>query len=349
MASKAELFGNMYFNPEVYLGYRETIPDTKLNALLQSGVLRLTNEFDATFTEQGGTKAMTRSYSCPLTGTSQNYDGATDLVDKSQDSYLQTVHSYGRAGSWSEKDFTSEIASEDFVAMLAMKQAKYWQDDRQTTLISILKGLEGVSNFKETHVIDTEAAVTATTLNSALSAANGDARKLYKVVIAPSEIVTALENANLLDFLKQTDKAGIQKDLTIAQWNGKMVIEDDDCPTVVTAPTETEDGYTTYTLYALAYGAIDYDPLPVAHPVSTERDETTSGGISRLVERNRAVLAPQGFSYIGTQTSPLNTDFEDSDNWEVIKNSDGTKFYPTKAFPFTIIKVRITDEGTATA
>ena len=36
----------------------------------------------------------------------------------------------------------------------------------------------------------------------------------------------------LLEFMKQTDGYGIQKDLTLATWNGRTVVLDDDLPAV---------------------------------------------------------------------------------------------------------------------
>ena len=50
-----------------------------------------------------------------------------------------------------------------------------------------------------------------------------------------SDVSTGLENLNLIERLKYTDKDGISRSLELGTWNGKLVVVDDDLP--------AEEGY----------------------------------------------------------------------------------------------------------
>ena len=74
--------------------------------------------------------------------------------------------------------------------------------------------------------------MSATTLNSAVNKACGANKQKFSLVFMHSDVATNLENMKLLEFMKQTDGDGIQKDLTLATWNGRTVVVDDDLPAV---------------------------------------------------------------------------------------------------------------------
>ena len=61
-----------------------------------------------------------------------------------------------------------------------------------------------------------------------------------------SQVATNLENLNLLAYLKYTDANGIQRDLSLGTWNGKVVLVDDSMPTVAVQSTAGTAG--TYEL-----------------------------------------------------------------------------------------------------
>ena len=52
-------------------------------------------------------------------------------------------------------------------------------------------------------------------------------KNIFKVAIMHSVVATHLENLNLLNYLKYTDANGVQRDLGLATWNGRLVLIDD--------------------------------------------------------------------------------------------------------------------------
>ena len=73
--------------------------------------------------------------------------------------------------------------------------------------------------------------MSATTVNSATNKACGANKKKFTLVFMHSDVSTNLENLNLVAHLKYTDKDGVQRDLELYTWNGKLVVVDDDLPT----------------------------------------------------------------------------------------------------------------------
>jgi len=80
--------------------------------------------------------------------------------------------------------------------------------------------------------------MSATTLNSATNKACGANKKKFTLVFMHSDVATNLENLNLVAHLKYTDSQGMQRELDLYTWNGKLVVIDDDMPT-----TEQEGFY----------------------------------------------------------------------------------------------------------
>ena len=146
-----------------------------------------------------------------------------------------------------------------------------------------------------------------------------------------SDVATNLENMKLLEFMKQTDGDGIQKDLTLATWNGRTVVVDDDLPAVTGyADAEADhpgalvikasgasgaseidltkatpyfgtrtlaaDMYvvpaTQYTTFIMGNGAISYEDIGAKVPYEMARDPKTNGGVDTLYMRQRKVFSP---------------------------------------------------------
>lgn len=82
----------------------------------------------------------------------------------------------------------------------------------------------------------------ATTLNSAIQKACGDNKQKFKLVYCHSAVATNLENLKLLAYLKYTDAQGIERDLEMGTWNGRLVIIDDSLPTKVVEAVAEDTG-----------------------------------------------------------------------------------------------------------
>lgn len=76
-----------------------------------------------------------------------------------------------------------------------------------------------------------------------------------------SVVSTNLENLNLLQALKYTDKDGVTRDLTLYTWNGKLVVVDDGMPVDDTTDPENP----VYTTYVLGEGMIGYEDNQPQH------------------------------------------------------------------------------------
>lgn len=337
-------FDNKIFNPNVFGKYVERIPNLKRNELLKSGVLELRSELATMFNAQSGAVKGTIPIYGLLDGKPSNYDGNTNIDASSTTTYAQEVVCIGRAKGFTERDFSEDVTGGvDFMDNVAAQVAEYWDGVDQDTLLSILKGVFAMTTpaanktFVDKHTYDITGAaaeldqkVNQTSLNKAIQQACGDNKKIFKLVLMHSEVATTLENLNLLEYLKYTDSQGVQRDLGIATWNGKLVIIDDSMPT-----EEKSDGgdYTAYTTYVLGTGAIQYCNVGAKVPYEMHRDPATNGGIDTLYTRQRKVFAPKGISFVGTPTtnSPTDTELETGSNWSLIKDPTNNKFINHKA------------------
>lgn len=334
------VFDSKHFNSEVFGKYLETVPRIKQNAFLRAGIFNARPEIKTMLSEQTGGNYVNLPMVGLLNGTPKNYDGATDITTDTIDSYMQGMVVYGRAQAWEEKDFTQDITGHDFMAEIAKQVAGYWDDDLQNNILAILEGIFGMAEtedkkFVDAHTLDiteeTDTKVGATTLNNAVQKAAGANKNIFTLVIAHSQVATNLENLQLLQYGKGVDANGVEKDLTLATWNGRTVLIDDD------VPFDSSSG--AYTSYILGRGAFDYCDVGVKVPNETTRDPLKAGGKDLLVSRQRKLLAPRGISYKTptTTTSPMPTDFKTATNWSLVKKEDGTRLNH-KAIPIARIK-----------
>ena len=340
------VFDKKTFNSEVFAKYMERVPRVKQNAFLTSGVLRTRNDLKSLFAEQTGGNFASVPMTGLIGGTPDNYDGNTTITSDSLETFLQSMIVVGRAHSWVERDFSFDITGKDFMAEIAAQTANYWDDVDQNTILSILKGIFGVTanNFNTDHTLDITAeassTVDATTLNTAVQKAAGANKSIFKMAIMHSSVATNLENLQVLSYFKENDANGMQRDVALATWNGRTVLIDDEVPTEAVEASGSDPAYTKYTTYILGEGAFDYINAGAKVPYETDRDPKTHGGEDYLITRQRKVFAPRGFSFVQPSTaiiSPTNAQLETAARWTVVKDTAGTGFYNSKAIPFARI------------
>lgn len=322
-------FDSKSFNPQAFGKYVDILPKTKKNELIKGGILKQNNEIKEAFSSQTGTSYAVLPIYGRIGGTVLNYDGVTDITAETTSSFERGVVVIGRAKAWLEKDFSEDITGgTEFMDNVAVQVSDYFDDVDQKTILSILKGIfsmTGTENLKfvnnHTYNISTNsgdaAFVDAVTLNNAVQKAGGDNKNKFSVVIMHSVVATNLENLNLLGYLKQTDKEGIQRDLSLATWNGRIVLIDDDMPVV------EKEGYSEYTTYILGEGAFDYEDIGAKVPFEMHRDPKTNGGLDTLYARTRKCFSPFGISYTKTKQkslSPTDDELSDGSNWELVNN-----------------------------
>jgi hypothetical protein len=115
--------------------------------------------------------------------------------------------------------------------------------------------------------------------------AMGDHKQKFSLTIMHSAVATNLENMKVLTYLKYNDANGIERDLTIGQLNGRMVLVDDDMPVREVEPTYAKtsdvalvDGKTYYTKSG---SGANTKYTPVAEPAVADIGsyyEVTEGG-----------------------------------------------------------------------
>lgn len=239
-------FNYKLFNGEVFQKYVDRVPNVHLNALISSGAIIQRPELASAMSDQVGGNYLTTPLKGLISGAIPlNYDGVTDITSNNTQTFQHSRVVVGRANAWTEKDFTYDITGGvDFMQNVAEQIAGYWDEIDQAMLVDILTGVFNMSDtegakFVESHTSDiTEVTnsegksgmMDATSLNTAMQKACGDHKQKFSLTIMHSAVATNLENMKVLVYLKYNDANGIERDLTIGQLNGRMVLVDDDMP-----------------------------------------------------------------------------------------------------------------------
>ena len=364
------------FNPEAFRYMVGRVPNLKMNEIVKSKALVRNPDVQATFSSENGTGYARIAMRGLLDGEAVNYDGATDIEATSTKTFEQGMVTVGRAKAWVEKDFSFDITGGvDFMQNVADQVAEYFDTLDQQTILAILSGvfaMSGAKNqeFVEKHTYDVtaqgEGKITATTLNSAANQACGANKKKFSLVFMHSDVATNLENLNLVAHLKYTDSEGVQRDLELYTWNGKLVVIDDDMPVEeVAAEPETpavgkegEAGYTPavpatpaytkYTTYIMGAGAFTFEDIGAKVPVEMDRDPAKNGGEDTLYVRQRKVFAPFGISYekkSQASNSPTDAELKMGQNWALVHSGETKESERTYINHKTIPLARIISRG----
>ncbi|MEG2261780.1 MAG: hypothetical protein RSB98_02930 [Raoultibacter sp.] len=345
-------FNSKTFNPQAFGKYVDTIPKVKRNELVKSKVLQPNSQIRSAFRGQTGVVYATIPMYGRIGGTPINYDGVNDITATNTTTYERGVVVIGRAKAWTEKDFAEDVTGgAGFMSHVGRQVTEYWDEIDQNTLLSILKGIfsmAGTENLKfvngHSYDISNQAdknVVAAPTLNSAIQKASGDKKSKFGIVIMHSVIATNLENLQLLSYMTYNDANGIQRQLSLATWNGRVVLIDDGMPAtegyfdaesvaagalkVVAsgatgaqvnladatpyfgAKTLAANDYVVkgvqYTTYIFGEGAFDFEDIGAEVPYEMQRDPKTNGGLDTLYSRQRKVFAPYGISFTKSSMS----------------------------------------------
>lgn len=355
------------FNEKAFGKYMSAVPNVKLNKLKESRAVVSDQRLRETFiaSSQTGTVYAVLPFFGLIGGDALNYDGETNLTADRTDTFEQGVFVYGRMKGWTEADFSYDVTGGvDFMANVRNQINRYWNDVDQGTLLAILEGIFAMAatgtgaiktanaEFVDKHTYDISDGATkedqcmgATSLNVAIQKACGDNKQKFSLVICHSTIATNLENLKLLAYLKYTDAEGIERDLGMGTWNGRLVIIDDSMPVeVVPAVAASEgaaaqDSYTKYTTYILGEGAIGFEAVGAKVPYEMVRDAKTRGGEDTLISRKRNAVSVAGISYLKASqktNSPTDEELKNGKNWALVSNGDN-KTISHKAIPIARI------------
>lgn len=346
----AGVFDAKYFNAEVFQKYMETIPNPRLTELLKSRAIRPRPELAASMRDQVGGNYLSTPLKGLISGTTPiNYDGVNNITAASTEAYLHSRVVVGRAAAWSELDFSYDMTGENFMENIAEQVNDYWNEIDQDTIVSILKGIfsmTGTANLKfvNGHTSDITAVTNkegelglmdATSLNTAIQKASGDQKGKFSLVVMHSAVATHLENLQILTYRKYNDAEGMQREVSIADLNGRLVLVDD------SMPVDTSGSAPTYTTYVLGDGAIEYTDCGAKVPYEMDRNPATNGGQDLLYSRQRKCWAPFGISFTKASmatNSPTNAELETGANWELVKSAGSTtKYIDHKTIPIARI------------
>lgn len=338
-------FDSKSFNPQAFKYLVDRAPQTRLNEIRKSRVLAGNPDIKNVFSSQDGTGYARVAMRGLLDGDAVNYDGQTDIEASTTKTFEQGVVVVGRAKAWTERDFSYDITGgQDFMANVAAQVAEYWEGIDQDTILAILDGIFSMTGgqnaeFVEKHTYPVDGPVESTTLNSAISQACGDRKKKFSLVFAHSVVATNLENLNLIQALKYTDKEGVTRDLSLYTWNGKLLVVDDGMP------VDTSGDEPVYTTYVLGEGAISFEDIGAKVPHEMARDAKTNGGQDTLYTRQRKVFAPKGISYEKknqASLSPTDAELADGANWSLVHSGESEEaqrsYIAHKAIPICRIR-----------
>ena len=346
----AGIFDAKHFNAEVFQKYVERIPNPRLTELLKSRAIRPRPELAASMRDQVGGNYLSTPLKGLISGTVPiNYDGVNNITAGSTETYLHSRIVVGRAAAWSELDFSFDMTGENFMENIAEQVNDYWNEIDQDTIVSILKGIfsmTGAANLKfvngHTHDITTITnkegelgLMDATSLNTAIQKASGDQKGKFSLVVIHSAVATHLENIQILTYRKYNDAEGMQREVAIADLNGRLVLVDD------SMPVDTSGTNPVYTTYVLGDGAIEYTDCGAKVPYEMDRNPATNGGQDLLYSRQRKCWAPFGISFTKASmatNSPTNAELETGANWELVKSAGSTtKYIDHKTIPIARI------------
>lgn len=339
-------FNSKSFNPQAFGAYIKRIPNVKKNELSRCGAVGSNSAARKALSSQTGSLYARIPYFGRIDGsTSQNNDGATDVVSTTTTTFEQGFITASRMDAWTERSFAGNISGgADFMDNVAAQIAEYKLDVKQRMLLAILEGVfsmktdgdsvaaKAAAEFLDKHVYDIsknsgeDAMVNVDTLNKAIQKACGDNKSLFKLVIMNSAVAARLENLKLIKFMSQTDENGIERELEMGTWNGRLVLVDDNMP------VDDSGDEPVYTTYVLGEGSIILDNIGDNVPYEMNRDPKTNGGQDTLYVRDRYICGVNGISFekpASITASAKNSDLSDGANWQIINN--GVEAVPHKS------------------
>lgn len=327
---------NYPFDAELFLYQWGQEKDLVTNAMLQSGAV--VEDGVIANLISNGSDIYTAPFYKNFTADPVNYDGATDIDTVETAGASETGVVFGRAKGFKAKDFIADFNSgADPMGFIVSKVSKYWQDQKQKELLSILGGIFGITSTSEGYAKDwatnhvTNIALTAagtisdanklgdSTVAEAAQKALGENAGEFGLAIMHSKVALNLAIRELLQYRKYTDAMGIERTLNIADINGFTVVIDDRVPTAVNTTTKEME----YTTFLLGTGCIRTAMAPVEHPVTVSRDEKTNGGEETLWTRQRQTIHPNGFSFVKPEeytSSPTRTQLGKTACWSLARN-----------------------------
>lgn len=283
---------------------------TQNSALVQSGIVTRTDEFDQMALASGLTHNMPFYDDLPDTAPNKSSDdpavtSTPDGITTGQDVATKCADNQ----SWSSMDLNVSVNHEgdDPVQRIFRKIGGYWLRSDQQYLISSITGVfaDNITNDASDLVHDVTLAADPT-----LSAANfidalqllGDAKERITALVVHSAVETVMAKADLITTIPDSEGKAM-----IKFFMGKRLIVDDTCPV----------SGADYTSYAFAEGAFAWGEGMPKNPLETERIPAAGNGSGQdvLYSRREWILHPRGFKYTGPD-NPTRAQLALASSWD---------------------------------
>lgn len=332
----ASLFNAKYFNSEVVLESVGNIRAENKLELVRLAKRSVDAELPSRMPDQKGGNKATIIIHGNLGGTSDNYDGETNISVDSLSNYSQTVIAIGRAHAWGEEDFQTSIAGYSELDAQIYQLAIYQDKQVKAAVLSTLKGIFGTALAGK---VQTASSVDEKGLIDLLVASAGDMADEFDTVVMDSYVAGELAKKNLLAYGKYVENGIEYQDQKVGFWSGKRVIIDD------AVGTNSNVSGSVHKVYAFAPYSFQYSELPVKVPFELTRDSLKNGGTDIVVERQRFVLAPYGVSFTSAsmaKLSPTNAELETASNWAKVHDGSASPVdIDDKVIPFACLTITL--------
>lgn len=302
--------------PEVFNPY--VIQRTmQLSALIQSGIVQNTREFDEL--ASGPNTLVNMPYWNDLTGESEIMKDDGALTPGKITSGKDVARKHGRAKAWGANGLSALLSGDDPMRAIGDLVADFWQRDMQKVLLATLAGVFNSDSMQElVHDISNETGdASLITGESFIDAAQklGDAKELLTGVMMHSAVEAYLAKRQLIEYVQEAEQSD-----RVPYFLNKRVIVDDGTP----YDTATKTG----TAYLFGAGAIALGNGSHPRILQTEidRDSLASSGEDYLITRRIFILHPRGVKWTEANVAdvfPTNAELADGANWE--------RVYETKA------------------
>lgn len=273
----------------------------------------------------GGGNYYTIPFYKDLSGSVQDYDGATDIVSTDTEDGVQSGFVYGEAKGFKDTVFVRDFTGADPMGNIVARIAKFWNKQKQNRLLSVLQGIFNITGDADWAKHTTNIATTGstasdanrmglTTLREATVKALGENADDFSIAIMHSTVALRLSNLQVLEYFKYNAANGMELDVRVARSGNLLVLVWDGVPVSTSATATGENEYTTY---ILGNGSILTADAPVERPSDLVYDAKTNGGQEELITRMRKTYHPNGFTFSMTNMpiSPSISDAQNGANW----------------------------------
>lgn len=289
--------------PEVFNRYvNEKI--TELSALVQSGIIQHDPQLDSL--ASAGGRIINMPYL--LNFTDEDEVLATNKELKAEDLKSDKTRAIvlQRGKAFRVNDLEQNLAvgnSKDLMSEVASRVAGYWVQREQAILLSVIKGMFAEGTGMEGNIYETEEAINGIHFVKAKNKL-GDHSSQLKAVAMHSDVLTALEIQQLIEYVQPANAIGAEP---IPYYMGKRVIVDD-------ALVPNEDG--VYETILFSAGAFGKGNATIENPF--EYDRNALSGDNFLISRRGFVLHPTGMDYTDRACegeTPTNAELANGTNW----------------------------------